>query len=555
MAKVTGEDPPALPGLAFVRNLGAGGYAEVLLYEQINTRMRVAVKILFKEGLTEQARQQFAAEANAMAELADHPNIVQVFQADVTADGRPYMVMKYYPQPTLAELCRVERLSVSAVLKIGVKISCAVETAHRAGILHRDIKPANILTSQYGEPGLADFGIATRSGVGSGSSDQGEAMSIPWAAPEVVFSLAPAGPSADVYALGATLWHLLVGHSPFEEVGGDNSDLAMMQRIRTRPVPRTGREDVPVSLERLLGRAMSKAPSERPQSALELTQALRAVEVEQRFDPTPLVLLDDSVPGARGRAEPPTSAAGAPEEPRTVRRPQNVVAQGPVDPPRLGLAVAGGQAVGHPPEAQLLTGGTDDPATVRRPRVVAMEGSALGGVPLSRSGQRQRLDLPPEPSDRPTSLLARPTPHLPDAAAPAETGEEPEGGARRRGWKLAGASAVIVAAAVGVVVAVGSGSRTTAAPSATTLSPPTLAVVSPPAPVLTGRQIGASEVRFTWSVPGDQSKVRFYWKEPGGPIHATSARAVTLHSKARVCITVEAVEGSAYSDSPVVCAG
>lgn len=152
MARTVQDEPPALAGHTFVRRLGAGGYAEVFLYEQNNTHLRVAVKVLFKENLTDRIREQFAAEANAMAELADHPNIVQVFQADVTSDGRPYLVMKYYPQLNLAARARAERLSVPEVLQIGVRISCAVETAHRVGILHRDIKPANILTSQYGEP-------------------------------------------------------------------------------------------------------------------------------------------------------------------------------------------------------------------------------------------------------------------------------------------------------------------------------------------------------------------------------------------------------------------
>ena len=134
--------------------------------------MRVAVKVLSGEGLTHQTRERFVAEANAMAELAGHPNIVQVFRADNTADGRPYLVMKYYPQRNMAVRSRMERLSVPEVLQIGIRIACAVETAHRVGILHRDIKPANILTSQYGEPGLTDFGIATTIGA-EGCSTRG----------------------------------------------------------------------------------------------------------------------------------------------------------------------------------------------------------------------------------------------------------------------------------------------------------------------------------------------------------------------------------------------
>lgn len=93
MGSTADATAPDLPGLTFVRRIGSGGYAEVFLYEQNNTRLRVAVKVLFKENLSDRALDQFAAEAKTMAELADHPNIVQVFGADVTPDGRPYLVM------------------------------------------------------------------------------------------------------------------------------------------------------------------------------------------------------------------------------------------------------------------------------------------------------------------------------------------------------------------------------------------------------------------------------------------------------------------------------
>ena len=156
--------PPELPGLLYIAPLGSGGYSDVYLYEQQMPRMKVAVKVLAAHGLAEQARHQFSAEANAMAQLADHPHIVQVFRADISPDGRPFLVMKYYPQPNLAQRARGERFSVPDVLRIGIQVASAVEAAHRIGILHRDIKPANILTGQYGTLGLTDFGIAADQG-------------------------------------------------------------------------------------------------------------------------------------------------------------------------------------------------------------------------------------------------------------------------------------------------------------------------------------------------------------------------------------------------------
>ena len=237
------EAPPHLPGMTFVKTLGEGGFAQVFLYEQERPRMRVAVKVMLGQAISDSARDRFVAEANTMATLADHPNIVQVFRSDVTDDGRPYMVMKYYPQRNLAVRSKAERIPVSEVLQIGVLIASAVETAHAAGIVHRDIKPANILTSQYGEPGLTDFGIATM--IDIDVTDESDGMSVPWSPPEVLFGQSAGDRLSDVYSLGATLWHLLAGCSPFEEPDGDNSTVAIMRRVKEQPPPRTGRSDVP----------------------------------------------------------------------------------------------------------------------------------------------------------------------------------------------------------------------------------------------------------------------------------------------------------------------
>ena len=217
---------PALPGYRFLEHLGSGGYSQVYLYEQDMPRRKVAVKVLNEPGQTAAARRQFTAEANAMAGLADHPNIVQVFQAALTADGRPYLVMQYYSRPNLSVRARREHFSVAEVLRIGIQIGSAVETAHRNGILHRDIKPHNILTGQFNAPALTDFGIATAKGAGGA-----EGMSVPWSPPEVLFGTSDGDERADVYSLGATLWHLLAGRSPFEEPGGDNTAFGLMRRI------------------------------------------------------------------------------------------------------------------------------------------------------------------------------------------------------------------------------------------------------------------------------------------------------------------------------------
>ena len=98
--------PPQIPGLVFVQPLGSGGYADVYLYEQQSPRMPVAVKVLKSDGLTDALRAQFVEEADTMAQLGDHPYIVQVFRSGTSDDGRPYLVMKYYPPPNLAMRAR-----------------------------------------------------------------------------------------------------------------------------------------------------------------------------------------------------------------------------------------------------------------------------------------------------------------------------------------------------------------------------------------------------------------------------------------------------------------
>ena len=328
--------PPKIPGLVFVQPLGSGGYADVFLYEQQSPRMPVAVKVLKSDGLTDALRQQFVEEADTMAALGDHPYIVQVFRSGTSDDGRPYLVMKYYPPPNLAMRARAERFSVEDVLRTGIQLASAVETAHRAHITHRDIKPANVLISAYGAPGLTDFGIAgrgAREGDVEAETTDDVGVSVPWAPPEVLYGQSNGDERSDVYSLAATLWQLLVGRSPFEVPGGDNSAYALMPRIRSTAPPRTGRQDVPAGLERLLSQAMAKDPAHRPASALELARALQAVEQQQRLARTPIVVLDEQghttlVSQTQGS---PTGRAVEDDDRTRIKAPQTVVAQ-PVGP-------------------------------------------------------------------------------------------------------------------------------------------------------------------------------------------------------------------------------
>jgi serine/threonine protein kinase len=314
--------PPAIPGFDFVELLGSGGYADVYRYQQQMPKRQVAIKVLTSDDLGAERLAKFTAEANTMAGLSDHPFIVSVFHADVAGDGRPYIIMELYPKPNFSVRARTEQFSVPEVLRTGIQVASAVETAHRAGVLHRDIKPANILTSAYGRPGLTDFGIA--SSLAEGLREELEGMSIPWSPVEVITGTAPVDSRSDVYSLAATLYTLLVGRSPFEVKGGPNRAVDLIDRIERADLPPTGRGDVPPTLERLLRQAMAVDPNSRPSTAAEFAHALQAIELELSLNMTPFEVSDD------GSADPVMHQVDVEAGATRLRGPTTIVSQ-PVD--------------------------------------------------------------------------------------------------------------------------------------------------------------------------------------------------------------------------------
>ena len=284
--------PPKIPGYEFVRLLGMGGFADVFEYRQELPRRSVAVKVLLSGSLDQEAREAFFAEANVMAQLSHHPSIVTVYHADIASDGRPYLVMEYCSRPGLGTRYRMERFTVAEVLRTGIRVASAVEAAHHLGILHRDIKPANILATDFGWPALTDFGIAST----LGSSAAATGMSIPWAAPELLAERPTGDARGDVYSLGATIYSLLVGRSPFEVPGRSNSPADLLSRIERSPLPTIDREDVPPGLSAVLARAMAKDPDRRFLSALALAHALQQVERSMHLPVTSIDLSQDILP-------------------------------------------------------------------------------------------------------------------------------------------------------------------------------------------------------------------------------------------------------------------
>jgi len=284
--------PPILPGFTHVRLLGTGGFADVFLYEQNMPRRQVAVKVMLADVVTESVRRMFQVEANLMAQLSSHPGILTVYQASISADGRPYLVMELC-SAQLADRFRSERIPVAEVLRIGVQIGSAIETAHRSGVLHRDIKPSNILTTLFGHPVLSDFGIASSLGAAPDAAET-VGMSVPWSAPEVLLDETTGTIASEIWSLAATLYSLIAGRSPFEQPGGANETNDLISRITRSRLPAIGRDDVPASFEAVLRRGMSKDPAKRQQSAIELVRDLQRIEAELGLAPTHAdIALDD----------------------------------------------------------------------------------------------------------------------------------------------------------------------------------------------------------------------------------------------------------------------
>jgi serine/threonine protein kinase len=291
MASRLPSQPPQLTGLTYVRPLGEGGFADVFLFQQSTPQREVAVKVLRPEIVDEQVIDMFRQEANHMAKLSPHPSILTIYSAGISADGRPHMLMEVCPS-SMGKVYRQKSLPVSEVLTIGIKMASALETAHREKVLHRDIKPSNILKTTFGSYVLSDFGIAAS--IAQNNSQQMFAMSVPWSSPEVVSEETIGTVASEIWSLGATLYSLLAGRTPFEiDDAQQNSRAHLKKRIIKADFRPTGNPGSSPELERVLARAMSKKPEERQESMLQLGLELQQVQVSLGLSPTQIEVADN----------------------------------------------------------------------------------------------------------------------------------------------------------------------------------------------------------------------------------------------------------------------
>ncbi|WP_293698229.1 serine/threonine-protein kinase [uncultured Agrococcus sp.] len=289
MAQRLPSQPPDLPGFELLHILGRGGFADVFLYEQALPKRHVAVKVVLADLVSDRERRLFRNEVDVMGRLSAHPNIVTVYSASVSDDGRPYLVMELC-STDIGQRYRDEAYSPAEVLDIAIQIASALVAVHKTGMLHRDIKPGNIMSSAYGVPVLSDFGIAS-------GHDHDDApltgVSVPWTAPEVLDEESNGSVAADIFSFGATLFSLLAGRSPAELEHGTNKPEDLSERIRSGVLQRLPKS-VPSELADTIDRALRHRPESRFESMDQMLLRLQEVQRQLGYASTPIAELTDT---------------------------------------------------------------------------------------------------------------------------------------------------------------------------------------------------------------------------------------------------------------------
>ena len=294
-------DPPDRPGcvgrlgrFAVEREVGRGGMGVVFRAWDDALRRPVALKVLRVGREDAGGAARFAREAHAAARVV-HDHLVPVLSVERAADGRAVLVLPFIDGPTLKERVRADPdFPPREAAEFLRQVAGGLAAAHAAGLVHRDVKPANILLdASDGRAKLTDFGLARGLEAGDTLTREGTLAGTPeYLAPEQAVDAHAAGPPADVYALGVTLYECLTGVVPFR-----GSPLDVIDRHRTEdPVPpRRLNARVPLDLETVCLRCLEKDPARRYPTAA-------GVEAElARFLSGRPVLARPLGPAGRGR--------------------------------------------------------------------------------------------------------------------------------------------------------------------------------------------------------------------------------------------------------------
>lgn len=269
--------------------VGQGGMGEVYEVEHLDLGRRAAIKVLHRNHAD---RPDLAARLREEARLAArlrHPNLVEVFDLGVTADGRPYFAM-----PRLSGRDLREELSRAGARPLGQAIGWIIQAldglaaAHAAGLVHRDIKLENLFLEDDGTLKVLDFGVAKVVRAGPEATDPGGSPGTPRTMAPEQCAGARVDRRADVYAVGLALYELCAGRGPFDDLRGNDHALRFAHCERA-PLPPSRLAPRPIApeLDAIILRALAKAPEDRFQSAGEMAEALRRLRDRSEATPAP----------------------------------------------------------------------------------------------------------------------------------------------------------------------------------------------------------------------------------------------------------------------------
>jgi serine/threonine protein kinase/tetratricopeptide (TPR) repeat protein len=279
-----------------VEKLGEGGMGVVYKAEDTSLRRFVALKFLPPNLLVnEDNRRRFVHEAQASAAL-NHPNIATVFEID-ESDANTFIALEYIEGQSLAEKITSGPLKLDDALSIAIQTCEGLQAAHEKGIVHRDIKSQNIMVTTKGQVKILDFGLAKLRGATVVTKAGTTAGTLGYMSPEQLRGEA-VDHRTDIWALGVVLYETIAGRRPFQ---GDYEDAVAYQITSRQPEPLTAiRSGVPMELERIVARALSKSSADRYQHADELAAVLRTVQREMTQQaPASLIGMKKRIPRNR----------------------------------------------------------------------------------------------------------------------------------------------------------------------------------------------------------------------------------------------------------------
>lgn len=270
-----------IPGYRILRKLGSGAMATVFLAKQLSLDRLVAIKVLPKK-FSSNAKfiERFYKEGRAAAKLND-PNVVGAYDVGQAGEHH-YFVMEYVDGDTVYDrIVQKKRFSEAEALDVVKQVASALKHAHERGFIHRDIKPKNIMISRSGAVKLADLGLARAlSDKEAAEAESGRAYGTPYyISPEQIRGQVDIGPQADIYGLGATLYHMVTGRVPFE---GKNPSEVMHRHLKMDLVPPDHiNPKLSAGVAQVIEMMMAKDPKDRYHSAADLIVDLDLVRKGQ----------------------------------------------------------------------------------------------------------------------------------------------------------------------------------------------------------------------------------------------------------------------------------